>query len=128
MKITWLQPALDSFSDVVDYSIEYFGTRKAANTVNDIYAAVEKLEQFPSIGTVIPESINKNNCYHVTNIDKLFDKGYITFDKRGMMICSKRINSDDKEIFGIDENSHLTRIEDMHLPYLIYHQDNCFLG
>lgn len=69
-----------------------------------------------------------NGLLLTPNIDKLFDKGYITFDKKGIMICSKRINSDDKEIFGIDENSHLTRIEDKHLPYLRYHQDNCFLG
>lgn len=55
MKTTWLQPALDSFSDVVDYSIEYFGTRKAQATAEAIVAAVEKLESFPFIGQIIPK-------------------------------------------------------------------------
>lgn len=70
MTVTWLQPALDSFSDVVDYSIEYFGTRKASNTVDAIYAAVEKLELFPLIGSVIPEISNDKRKYRKISVSK----------------------------------------------------------
>lgn len=70
MTITWLQPALDSLSDVVDYSIEYFGTRQATNIVDNIYATVENLNVFPLMGAVIPEISNETTIYRRLNINK----------------------------------------------------------
>lgn len=69
-----------------------------------------------------------NGLLLTPNIDKLFDRGYITFDKKGMIVCSKRIGKEDKQIFGINDYTQLIKVEDRHLPYLKYHQDNCFLG
>lgn len=76
MTITWLQPALDSLSDVVDYSIEYFGTRQATNIVDDIYAAVEKLNVFPLMCPVIPEISNEATIYRRLKINKLLSVIY----------------------------------------------------
>lgn len=80
MTITWLQPALDSLSDVVDYSIEYFGTRQATNIVDNIYAAVEKLYMFPLIGPVIPEISNEATIYRRLKINKLLSVIYRVHD------------------------------------------------
>lgn len=62
------------------------------------------------------------------NIDKLFDRGYITFDTKGNIICSSFLDKSDRLILGIDNNMHLRKIDDMHKQYLEYHQNNCFMG
>lgn len=62
------------------------------------------------------------------NIDKLFDRGYITFDLKGNIICSSFLEKDDRILLGINNNMHLRKIDDMHKQYLEYHQSNCFIG
>lgn len=62
------------------------------------------------------------------NIDKLFDKGYITFDVQGNILCSSFLDKNDRNILGINGNMHLRKIDDMHKQYLVYHQNNCFIG
>ena len=62
------------------------------------------------------------------NIDKLFDKGYITFDLQGNIQCSSFLENNDRKLLGINKNMHLLKLEDMHKKYLIYHQKNCYIG
>lgn len=62
------------------------------------------------------------------NLDKLFDRGYITFDSKGVIHCSSFLDEYDKKILGIDKNMHLLKLENKHKNYLIYHQENCFIG
>ncbi len=62
------------------------------------------------------------------NIDKLFDKGYITFDLKGNIQCSSFLDNNDRKLLGINKSMQLRKLEDMHKKYLVYHQENCFIG
>ena len=62
------------------------------------------------------------------NFDKLFDRGYITFDLKGNLQCSGLLAHSDRKLLGIENNMHLRKLEDMHKKYFVYHQDNCFIG
>lgn len=69
-----------------------------------------------------------NGLLLTPNLDKLFDKGYITFDRKGQIVFSKHLPDIDKEIMSVNKNTKMTKIEDKHIQYLKYHYDNCFLG
>lgn len=61
------------------------------------------------------------------NCDKLFDKGYISFDKNGKIRFSKFINEEDKMFFGLKSEIKLLKIENKHNEYLDYHRDIIFM-
>jgi predicted restriction endonuclease len=65
-----------------------------------------------------------NGLLLLPNIDKLFDKGYISFDDNGKIIISKDIQ--DIKILGIDKNMKIN-IKTKHKKYLQYHRDKIFL-
>lgn len=62
------------------------------------------------------------------NLDKLFDRGYITFDSKGKLQCSRLLEANDRTALGIKRDMHLLKIEDSHKQYLSYHQEFCFIG
>ena len=62
------------------------------------------------------------------NLDKLFDRGYITFDLQGKIQCSNLLDNHDRKLLGIDKSMRLLKMEEMHKKYLRYHQENCFMG
>lgn len=64
-----------------------------------------------------------NGLLLLPNIDKLFDKGYISFNDNGKILMSKKIN--DYSIFGITESIKI-EINDKHKKYLKYHRENIF--
>lgn len=68
-----------------------------------------------------------NGLLLTPNLDRLFDKGYISFDTKGFIICSDFLSSDDRKILGVDSSLRLVHIEDRHQPYLQYHRENCLL-
>jgi predicted restriction endonuclease len=68
-----------------------------------------------------------NGLLLIPNLDKLFDKGYISFDKNGSLICSSFIPQKELEILGISPNMHLMCMEKQHLMYLKYHREFCLL-
>lgn len=68
-----------------------------------------------------------NGLLLLPNYDRLFDKGYISFDDNGRIIYSRYINETDKSILKMDDNLHLIIVEDAHKPYLKYHRDNCLM-
>lgn len=68
-----------------------------------------------------------NGLLLLPNYDKLFDKGYISFDLSGKIIFSKFITGDDRETLGIKKDVSLVHIDDRHKKYLKYHQENCFM-
>lgn len=69
-----------------------------------------------------------NGLLLLPNLDKLFDRGYITFDLHGNMQCSSLLDRIDRKFLGIDKNMHLRKFDKMHTKYLLYHQENCFMG
>lgn len=69
-----------------------------------------------------------NGLLLLPNYDKLFDKGYISFDGNGRIIYSRYISESDRRLLGMDEDVHLIKVEDEHKPYLEYHRENCLMS
>lgn len=68
-----------------------------------------------------------NGLLLLPNYDKLFDLGYISFNSKGMIMYSRLLDKFDRETIGLTNNLHLVKLEEQHLKYLKYHNDNCFL-
>lgn len=68
-----------------------------------------------------------NGLLLLPNYDKLFDLGYISFNSKGKIMYSRLLDKFDRETIGLTNNLHLVKLEELHLKYLKYHNDNCFL-
>lgn len=68
-----------------------------------------------------------NGLLLIPNIDKLFDKGYISFDMKGRMIFSDFLTVSDRKLLGVNSSMSLKSVDDFHLPYLKYHRENCLM-
>lgn len=68
-----------------------------------------------------------NGLLLLPNYDKLFDFGYISFNSKGKIMYSRLLDKFDRETIGLTNNLHLVKLEEQHLKYLKYHNDNCFL-
>lgn len=68
-----------------------------------------------------------NGLLLLPNYDKIFDLGYISFNSKGKIMYSRLLDKFDRETIGLTNNLHLVKLEEQHLKYLKYHNDNCFL-
>lgn len=68
-----------------------------------------------------------NGLLLLPNYDKLFDLGYISFNSKGKIMYSRLLDKFNRETIGLTNNLHLVKLEEQHLKYLKYHNDNCFL-
>lgn len=68
-----------------------------------------------------------NGLLLLPNFDKLFDKGYISFDDKGRIIYSSYLPKSDRILLGMDDAVHLLKIDAHHKVYLKYHRDNCLM-
>ncbi len=66
-----------------------------------------------------------NGLLLLATLDKLFDRGYISFDNEGKIIISTLIN--DYNIIGINKNMSID-IETEHKKYLKFHRENIFIS
>jgi putative restriction endonuclease len=66
-----------------------------------------------------------NGLLLLPNYDKLFDKGYMSFDNNGSIIYATDISEKDKKMLGLDDKMKL-KLDKKHLKYLDYHRNNCF--
>ena len=62
------------------------------------------------------------------NYDALFDKGLITFDNKGLVVYSGKLNEGQIRDFGGDKFKALNWIDERHLPFLKWHRDHVFKG
>ena len=69
-----------------------------------------------------------NGLLLLPNYDKLFDKGYISFDSKGKIYVSNSLNENSLHILNINPDLKLVRIDDRHKEYLEYHRENCFIS
>ena len=59
------------------------------------------------------------------NHDKLFDKGYITFDDTGKIQISESLSARDRQLLNISPDTSIT-ITDSMKEYMKYHRDKVF--
>ncbi len=70
------------------------------------------------------ERLDLYNGFLLTpNLDKLFDKGYITFNNEGCIIISNVLEN--PNLLGVDESFKI-KIQSKHLPYLKFHRSEIF--
>ena len=69
-----------------------------------------------------------NGLLLLPNYDKLFDKGYISFDMTGKIIYSRYISDVDMNILSLSKKTTLVKLEDKHKQYLKFHNKNYFMG
>ncbi len=69
-----------------------------------------------------------NGLLLLPNYDKLFDKGYISFNGNGNILLSRYIDKEEMSILHINKDMHLIKIEESHKKYLQYHNEYCFIG
>ena len=67
-----------------------------------------------------------NGLLLLPNYDKLFDLGYISFTQMGKIMYSRLLDKFDREAIGLTSDLHLVKLENQHLKYLKYHNENCF--
>ena len=68
-----------------------------------------------------------NGLLLLPNYDKLFDLGYISFNQKGKIMYSRLLDKFDRETIGLTSDLHLIKLDEQHLKYLKYHNENCFL-
>ena len=75
--------------------------------------------------------MNKKICYNglllLPHYDKLLELGYIAVNPRGEIMYSDVFDKFGREAIGLTSDLHLVKLEDQHLKYLKYHNENCFL-
>ena len=69
-----------------------------------------------------------NGLLLLPNLDKLFDKGYVSFCDNGSIVFSPYFPKSDRILLGLDESVRLLKVEDNHTEYLKYHRDNCLMA
>lgn len=61
------------------------------------------------------------------NHDKLFDKGYITFDDDGKIIISERLTENDRVFLNVNSRMHIhIELTERNKKYLKFHRENVF--
>lgn len=74
------------------------------------------------------EKLDINNGFLLCpNHDKLFDKGYITFDKTGKILISKELSENQYKDLNINKKIQL-KLTEGNIKYLNYHRKNVFKG
>ncbi len=70
------------------------------------------------------DRLNKyNGLLLLPNYDKLFDKGYISFDDNGLILLSKKLSLESFRKFGITQNDRLVKIFEENKPFLRIHRE-----
>jgi len=72
------------------------------------------------------ERLDPNNgLLLLANLDKAFDKGFISFEHNGKILISEALEK--PEVLGIHQQMKLA-VRDAHKPYLHYHRQSVFSG
>jgi hypothetical protein len=73
------------------------------------------------------EAIDVYNGLLLTpNIDKLFDKGLISFSDDGVILISSELDDENLKTLGIKKDMRVNKIENEHLKYFDYHRTRIF--
>jgi len=71
---------------------------------------------------------NHNGFLLEARYAKLFEAGYITFEKDGALVISPRLPASEREFLGIDASLKLRKVDRLHQKYLLWHRQHVFLA
>lgn len=75
------------------------------------------------------ERLDQNNGLMLTpTVDRLFDRGYITFTGEGEILVSGEMSSSDLALLGLSEIKNVGAFSDQQEVYLLYHRERIFRG
>lgn len=75
------------------------------------------------------ERLNVFNGFLLSaNFDALFDRGLITFDDTGKLICSTKLTETQKTALGLPGELRLRWLDSRHLAFLHWHRQHVFTG
>ena len=61
-------------------------------------------------------------------LDKLFDRGYVSFDKQGKILISNLLTKEEQVLLNLTSSMNLIKHDGKHQLYLCYHRDNIYLA
>jgi predicted restriction endonuclease len=67
-----------------------------------------------------------NGLLLIPNLDSLFDKGFISFDRDGAILLSPQLSSAVADQLGVKKTMRLHHIYPEHQPYLEFHRTKVF--
>jgi hypothetical protein len=67
-----------------------------------------------------------NGLLLAASVDRLFDKGLITFEDDGGIVVSKNLSDAELKLIGLSRMSRLAYVDKRHLPYLKVHREEVF--
>lgn len=68
-----------------------------------------------------------NGLLLVPNLDALFDGGWISFDGRGTLIVSSRLDADSRGVLGLRDDMRLKWLANEHRSFLEYHRSRILI-
>jgi hypothetical protein len=68
-----------------------------------------------------------NGLLLLPQYDKLFDRGFISFEDGGGIIVSPAFPKDKVGLLGISEDARLSTVAAEHRPFLSFHRDRVFI-
>ena len=109
-----------------DWLIEYWGGECSVTGCNKISVLIAShIKPWKDCNN--QEAIDVYNGLLLTpNIDKLFDKGLISFSDNGEIIISSQLNDKDIKTLGVRTDMKLNKIKNEHLEYFDYHRKMIF--
>jgi putative restriction endonuclease len=69
-----------------------------------------------------------NGLLLAPNLDATFDRGLITVSDDGAVVVSDGLAAEDRRVLGLDTPLRLSRLDDGHRPYLLFHREQVFRG
>lgn len=67
-----------------------------------------------------------NGLLLIPNIDRVFDKGFISFESNGEIIISPQLNDKDSQVLGISKSMKLRWCYSQHNHFFEFHRKNVF--
>jgi predicted restriction endonuclease len=68
-----------------------------------------------------------NGLLILPKYDKLFDRGFISFEEDGRILVSPALPRDKCELLGVREDGRLSSVFPEHQPFLSFHRDRVFI-
>lgn len=66
-----------------------------------------------------------NGFLLIPNMDRLFDRGFISFTNKGAILISTLLDTETKRILGVGSNLKI-KVNEKHIDYLSYHREYIF--
>lgn len=67
-----------------------------------------------------------NGLLLAASIDRLFDKGLISFEDDGGIVVNQELSDSELKLIGLSRQSRLKHVDKRHLPYLKLHREEVF--